>query len=487
MPEDRGGTPATVAALLARAEAEARRGRADGGEADGLRPRLERGARLAAGLAARGLVAGDLVLQVLSRDDRRLELLVACARLGLVLAPLDPRRGLEELRRLAADLAPRLVVSAADLGGGAQRLDPARWEELLAAEPAPAREVAPEDPALLLHDAGVEGRPRAHPFTQGEVVAHAAAAARALRLRRGDRLALLSPGGVREAPWPLLAPLGAGAEPLFLPADGGRGRLAALAATGASHALLGVEQVGELLAVPAGRGAELPRLRALLVEGPWPAPELRERLEGLADGRLALVWGDATTLGLALVDGRPLPGMVARVVDPAGREVPDDGRAAGELRLRAPWLGDGPRDEERPGGLRSSGALAVRHPEGALEVRGGALDRVDPGPAGAAQRAVLTWEVEAALLTHQLVRECAALGLPQPGGGERLAVAVVRGGERELGLPELVAHLRLFLDPARMPRVVHFVEALPRAVDGRVRKRLLRELLLDRPGEEVAA
>lgn len=487
MPEEGGGSPATVAALLAGAEAEARRGRAGGGEPGALGARLERGGRLAADLAARGLVAGDLVLQVLSHDDLRLELLAACARLGLVLAPLDARRGVEELGRLTADLAPRLVVSATDLGGEAPRLDPTRWEEPVEAAASPAHVVAPEDPALLLHDAGVGGRPRPHRFTSGEVVAHAAAAARALRLRRGDRLALLSQGSVREAPWPLLAPLCVGASPLFLPSDGARGRLAALAATGASHALLGVDQVGELLSVPAGRGAELPRLRALLVEGAWPAPELRERLEALADGRLALLWGDAVTLGLALVDGRSLPGLEAHVVDPAGREVPADGRTAGELRVRAPWLGEGPRDEERPGGLRSSGALAVRHPEGALEVRGCALDRVPTGSAPSAGRTVLAWEVEAALLTHQLVRECAALGLPDPGGGERLAVAVVRGGERELGLSELVAHLRLFLDPARMPRVVHFVEALPRAVDGRVRKRLLRELLLDRPGEEVAA
>jgi acyl-CoA synthetase (AMP-forming)/AMP-acid ligase II len=456
MPED--GAPSTVALLLERAAL------AGAGEP------LARAARLAGALAARGLAAGDLVLSTLPHGPRRLELLAACAGLGLVLAPLDPRRDPAERRRLREELAPRLVVGEAPDAGEAPRLDPEDWEAHLAAPPAAPVAVRPGDPAVLLHDAGVGGRPRAWRFTQGELAAHSDAAARALGLAPGDRFAILDPG--QEAPWSLLAPLRAGATPLLLPGGDGLALLAALAGSGATHAVLDPAGAGELLAVPAGRGASPHRLRELLLQGSPLAPELRERLGSGLRSSLRLVWGDAPLAGLALVDGRPLPGLTARLTGRDGLEVPSDGRTPGRLHLAGP----------RGDGAAGTGAIAVRHPGGELEVRGEAGDLLTVGG-----REVPAWEVEAALLTHQLVREGAALTLPGPDGRERLALAVARGGDRELGLPELAAHLRLFLDPGRMPEVVHFLGALPRAWDGRVRRRQLRERLLDLPGEEVHA
>jgi long-chain acyl-CoA synthetase len=84
-------------------------------------------------------------------------------------------------------------------------------------------------------------------------------------------------------------------------------------------------------------------------------------------------------------------------------------------------------------------------------------------------------EVEAVALAHPLVREAAAVGVPDPVSGERVKLIVV---PRDEGLTEqaLIEHCRQSLTGYKVPRLVEFRRApLPKSPVGKVLRRELRQ------------
>lgn len=86
-------------------------------------------------------------------------------------------------------------------------------------------------------------------------------------------------------------------------------------------------------------------------------------------------------------------------------------------------------------------------------------------------------EVEAVLMGHPAVAEAAAIGQPNPILGEDVAAVVALREGHQAGAPELIAHCAERLADYKVPRTVHFVDALPRNAMGRVVKPELRAAL----------
>lgn len=88
---------------------------------------------------------------------------------------------------------------------------------------------------------------------------------------------------------------------------------------------------------------------------------------------------------------------------------------------------------------------------------------------------VMPAEVEAAILSHPLVREVAVVGVPDVRLGERIVAAVVVDSEilnRETFDPEtLRIHARVTLSPDRVPSEIQVVHELPRNALGKVIRR----------------
>ena len=86
-------------------------------------------------------------------------------------------------------------------------------------------------------------------------------------------------------------------------------------------------------------------------------------------------------------------------------------------------------------------------------------------------------EVEAALLAHPAVAECAVVGAPDPERGDIVAAYVVLkdGGAAS---PEMASalqdHVKATLAPYKYPRAIHFVEALPKTTTGKIQRFVLR-------------
>ena len=173
--------------------------------------------------------------------------------------------------------------------------------------------------------------------------------------------------------------------------------------------------------------------------------------------------------------GLPVPGAQTRLM-PAEDEVgavPDDGDTIGRLEVRGPMLFSGylnrpeaTAESSAGDGWFRTGDLAVRDAGGFHRIVG--RETTDLIKSGGYR--IGSGEIEAVLLDHPAVAECAVVGLPDPDLGQRIVAFVV--GEAGTG-DALIEHVASQLSWHKRPREVRFVDALPRNPMGKVQKKLL--------------
>ena len=84
-------------------------------------------------------------------------------------------------------------------------------------------------------------------------------------------------------------------------------------------------------------------------------------------------------------------------------------------------------------------------------------------------------EVEAVLMGHPEVLECAVIGVPDAKWGETVKAVVVRRAGTRLSEEALIGWSKDKLAGFKRPRSVDFIESLPRNASGKLLKRMLRE------------
>jgi malonyl-CoA/methylmalonyl-CoA synthetase len=176
--------------------------------------------------------------------------------------------------------------------------------------------------------------------------------------------------------------------------------------------------------------------------------------------------------------GVPLEGVEIRLVDDDGApiEVSDD-ETVGEIQVRGPNLfleylnrPDATAEVMKDGGWFATGDMATRAPDGYLRIVGRrATDLIKSGG-----YKIGAGEIESALLEHDGVGEVAVTGEPDDDLGERIVAWVVPadGAERP-GEQELADHVARLLTPHKRPRVVRYLDELPRNAMGKVMKKAL--------------
>ncbi|WP_018654098.1 acetate--CoA ligase [Actinomadura flavalba] len=192
---------------------------------------------------------------------------------------------------------------------------------------------------------------------------------------------------------------------------------------------------------------------------------------------------------------RPLPGIVADVVDDEGRSVPDGG--GGFLVLREPWpsmlrtiWGDDERYVKtywsRFDGMYFAGDGAKRDEDGDLWL----LGRVDDVMLVSGHN-ISTTEVESALVSHPKVAEAAVVGATDPVTGQAIVAFVIPRGsagadvEGEEFAAELRDHVARTLGPIAKPRQIMVVPELPKTRSGKIMRRLLRDVAENRSVGDV--
>lgn len=173
--------------------------------------------------------------------------------------------------------------------------------------------------------------------------------------------------------------------------------------------------------------------------------------------------------------GQPVPLLQLRVMRDQ-QEMPWDGRSAGELQVRAPWVSGGYYESGEESGTASSGGwcrtgdIVTIDSSGCVTLLDRTKDLIKSGGEWISSVAL-----ENALMDHFAVADAVVVGVPHPKWQERpLAVVVPRPAFRVT-----VEDLKVFLEPkfARwwLPDAILFAEAIPRTSAGKADRDRLRE------------
>lgn len=89
------------------------------------------------------------------------------------------------------------------------------------------------------------------------------------------------------------------------------------------------------------------------------------------------------------------------------------------------------------------------------------------------------FEVESALMTHPAVVECAVTGYPDEIRGQIVKATIVLASSFKPGnsklIEEIQAHVKKVTAPYKYPRIIEFIDALPKTISGKIRRVELRE------------
>jgi malonyl-CoA/methylmalonyl-CoA synthetase len=88
-------------------------------------------------------------------------------------------------------------------------------------------------------------------------------------------------------------------------------------------------------------------------------------------------------------------------------------------------------------------------------------------------------EIEEVLRQHQLVSDCAVVGIPDEDWGELVAVAIVKESSGEIELNNMITWAKKYLASYKTPREFRFVTKLPRNAMGKIQKEQVKLLFLD--------
>jgi malonyl-CoA/methylmalonyl-CoA synthetase len=174
--------------------------------------------------------------------------------------------------------------------------------------------------------------------------------------------------------------------------------------------------------------------------------------------------------------GFPLPGVEVKIADrESGAAMPRG--EIGIIEVRGPNVFSGywrmpemTAKELRANGFFITSDLGLIDAEGYVHIVGRAKDLIITGGYN-----VYPKEVEAEIDTIDGVVESAVFGVPHPDFGEGVVVAVVLATGAALSEEQVVDALDGRLARFKQPKRVLFVEQLPRNVNGKVRKNILRD------------
>ena len=472
--------------------------------------------RACARLRAWGVQEGDRVASLSFNASEMLVLLLALARMGGILAPLNYRLAAAEWDQLMADCQPCLVVhddgwreqaqalaqrhnvpshgydqlcpssvtsdrSALEAGpDGASGL--VSIPRVMPGEGLDAEVGADPRPLLLVYTSGTTGTPRAAVHTQANLIANMGAASQVMALAETDRVLTMLPlfhvGGLCIQTLPALS-VGAQVtlQARFDPHD----------------VLRTIEQqrIGLTVVVPAvmkalvehplWATADLSSLRCVMA-GSSTLPEPLVQAFVARGVPLGNVYGATETgpFSIALTAdpqrlqqgccGWPAPGVEAHLE-------PLDGAATdtGEVWLRGPALvrhywPDVPALDAQE--WFHSGDVARVNPDASWTIVGRSKDMIISGGEN-----IYPAEIEGLLAQHPAVAECAVLGVADARWGERVVAVVVLRDQQPVSDDELLAQVRERLARYKHPREVVRLQALPKTALGKVQKAQLKERL----------
>lgn len=453
----------------------------------------ERVNRLAGVLRAKGVAYGDRVLWLGQNSSRVLEALLASARVGAIFCPANWRWSTEELQFALEDFDPKVVFwQEAEIGGNASEArknwqrPSERWichdgcsgtenYEHLIEHADPEADFAPVEtstPLLAIYTAGFSGRPAAALLSHEALMIMAWLGMQGQAINEECGYLVSGPMFHIGVMMGCLGTFLAGGKNVFVARVEAERLLQSIDRYKLTHAFIPAPTIAQMREANADSRYdtsslfEQPDMSDYLMPLVMPkhAPSM-QRLGGYGQTEIG---GLASTLWLGGSGaGRAAPFMMFKIVDDDGDEL--ERGQTGEIMARGPLVMCGywnrPEENERRvvGGWHRTNDLGKRADDGSLIFVGPKTTMIKTGIEN-----VYPAEVENVLRAHPGVADACVIGVPDPKWDQNVKAVVVRAEGKETTAEELIAHCREMLASYKKPKLVTFVDSLPRNAQGQV-------------------
>ncbi|HEX8595005.1 MAG TPA: AMP-binding protein [Pseudomonas sp.] len=448
--------------------------------------------RAAHALQAAGVEHGDRVLWLGQNDFRLLEGLLAAAKLGAVFCPANWRQSAHELAFVLDDFKPRVVLwQEAETGetvAQARELchvralwvqvdDAAGYEQWVAGQPDLDIEtrVDADTPLLAIYTAAFGGQPNAALLTQGTILYQGLMLAYTESISESTVFLNSGPLFHLGTLTSTLATFQFGGKNVFIARVDAERMLQLIEQERVSHAFVAQPTLDQIRYINADGRYDVSSLWSSPLAPEWTNPLVMPQSAPL--NRAPRLYGQTELMGFTVMGwlggegaGRPSPLVQVRLHDDEGCEVADG--IVGEICVRGVQVMAGYFDREEENQQRSSHGwyrtrdLGKRLPDGAIAFVGPKTTMIKSGVEN-----IYPAEVEGCLRMLPQVQDACVIGIPDPVWSQNVkALVVLRPGE-ELDADTVVEHCKARMASYKKPKIVEFVQSLPRGQDGQLDRR----------------
>ncbi len=456
----------------------------------------QRSARLATLLQQRGIGQGDRIGVMLPNVPEFPVAYFGVLRAGGIVVPMNVLLKRREIAFYLEDSGAKLLLAWHGFAGEAQEGAADAGAELVTVEPegfaatleglAPAPGVADtdeDDVAVILYTSGTTGKPKGAELTHANLSRNAEISSRTTcEVGAGDvvlgALPLFHSFGQTVG---MNASLRVGACLTLVPKFDPGEALETMQRDRVTHFYGVPTMFGALLHHPQRERFDTSALRTCITGGASMPVEVLRGFEEAFGCVVLEGYGLSETSPVASSNhpdmerkpgsiGTPIEGVEMRVVDEDDHPVPQG--EVGEIVIRGHnvmkgyWQRPDATAEAMRGGWFHSGDLARTDEEGYFYIVDRKKDLIIRGGYNVYPR-----EVEEVLYEHPKIREAAVVGVPHDEWGEEIGAAIVLHEGEELSPEEVSAFVKERIAAYKYPRVVWFLDELPKGPTGKILKR----------------
>jgi long-chain acyl-CoA synthetase len=456
----------------------------------------EGSARLAALLHEKGVGPGDRIGVMLPNVPEFPVAYYGVLRAGAIVVPMNVLLKRREIAFYLEDSGAKLLLAwhafAAEAGDGTTdagaelvEVEPAAFAATLAGlEPSDGLvETDEDDTAVILYTSGTTGKPKGAELTHANLTRNADVSRRTT--------CEVGPGDIVLGALPLFhsfgqtvgmnASIAAGACLTLVPKFDPGEALTTMQRDGVTHFYGVPTMFGALLHHPERGSFDTSSLRTCITGGASMPVEVLRGFEAAFGAKVMEGYGLSETSPVASSNhpdrerkagsiGTPIEGVEMKLVDEDEEEVAQG--EVGEIVIRGHnimkgyWQRPEATAEAMRGGWFHSGDMARVDEDGYFFIVDRKKDLIIRGGYNVYPR-----EVEEVLYEHPKIREAAVVGVPHDEWGEEIGAAVVPMEGEELSPEEVSAYVKDRIAAYKYPRVVWFLDDLPKGPTGKILKR----------------